>query len=122
MIPSMKENNRFNCVGYVYGNLGITPIEKYIEPPLASKLFEHFDRVDTANQADAVATIEMSKKGLVVTHMARVVDSGKSVKHRKGAGSDVSGGELNTEISGYVNSWETEVVYLVLKEKKKWFF
>jgi hypothetical protein len=114
----MQENKR-NCVGFVYYWLGIILDESYVEPPSLEKFKRTFTRTDNINEADAIAVIIPSDKGPMLYHIALVSPDKKTILHRNGTGGPVLAGKVE-DMRDYTTNDEAEVIFLKYKKKKSW--
>ena len=118
----MKERPPFNCVGFVYKEVGIKSEEQYIDPPSLGKLLKYFDQVEDIKTATVLAVIAYSPKKPYVAHIALISEDKLKITHRK-IGQHISTEDLKSGLEEYLDS-EVDfrrLIYLKPKNRNQHF-
>ncbi len=108
-----------NCIGDLYYSFGIEKEEKYVSP-VETNLGEYFKEVTNPREAQAVAFIPDSDRGLDVPplHVARLDPENKYwVIHRPAEGEEEVREPLTSIMAEYQDTPNIKMVFLKLKEK-----
>lgn len=120
-IPRMheQESPKTNCIGFAFSRLGITPEERYIEPPTLKCLLHKFNEVEI-DKASLLAIIRYPSGEPYVYHLAILSEDKNMVIHRKGIDSPEVVEDIDMAICSYLlnnDSVGTKVIYLQPKAK-----